>query len=295
MGKKKSKKPVPIKSSSAMKSRTLARKITTKFHQLTSKKHALKESDSEAISRIEEELIELGGRDAYQKASQLNTSIFSTSKWVWGKLSLTGKAFGRKVNASKPKERTPSKVLEIGAINTQLLDFTAKGLCETRAIDINSQSPRIEEANFLSADFEPGAQDAIVCSMVLNCVPNADLRGEMIKKIDRLMNVRGDVFVVVPLLCLTQSPHINKESYETIWKNLGYELREVRVTPKLHMIWGVKGKGGGNGDAAEEGDWRVGKGKMGGRNTFGINFSKDKESGDTKKEKEKKMKKSAKK
>ena len=55
--------------------------------------------------------------------------------------------------------------------------------CSSRAIDINSQSSRIEEANFLSADFEPGAQDAIVCSMVLNCVPNADLRGDMIKKV----------------------------------------------------------------------------------------------------------------
>ncbi|GMH58642.1 hypothetical protein TrST_g7223 [Triparma strigata] len=273
MSKKKSskKKVVPLKPpTKVLKSRTLARKITTKFHKLTSRKEA--EKDPKRIRELEEEIEEMGGRDAYQKASQLNTSIFSTSKWVWGKLSHTGRNFGvpsppspSPLASARPSKR-PLKILEIGAINTQLLTYTSKGNCDTLSIDLNSQSPQIQEANFLSPTFNPVQQDVIVCSMVLNCVPNARLRGEMINKINGLLPVGGEVFVVLPLLCLAQSQFINRKSYENIWIKLGYELKEIRVTPKLHMIWGVKRReGDGEG-------WKEGKGKVGGKNTFGIQF-----------------------
>ena len=72
MSKKKSskKKVVPLKPpTKVLKSRTLARKITTKFHKLTSRKEA--EKDPKRIRELEEEIEEMGGRDAYQKGEQL--------------------------------------------------------------------------------------------------------------------------------------------------------------------------------------------------------------------------------
>ena len=99
----------------------------------------------------------------------------------------------------------------------------------------------------------------------------------MINKINGLLPVGGEIFVVLPLLCLVQSQFINRkvrgkrkeqhivllygnvvltnagmQSYENIWIKLGYELKEIRVTPKLHMIWGVKrreGDGEGKGES----------------------------------------------
>ena len=104
----------------------------------------------------------------------------------------------------------------------------------------------------------------------------------MINKINGLLPVGGEVFVVLPLLCLAQSQFINRkvrgkrkegqhfifffdewknvvltnagmQSYENIWIKLGYELKEIRVTPKLHMIWGVKRR---EGDGEGEGGVR---------------------------------------
>ena len=61
------------------------------------------------------------------------------------------------------------KCLEVGAVNTQLLD--ARGL-ETRAVDLRSSHARIERADFF--DLAPAAAyDVVVCALVLNCVRRA--------------------------------------------------------------------------------------------------------------------------
>lgn len=103
-------------------------------------------------------------RGQYQEASIISTRHFQTSKWVMGRMQKYG---------LKPKkgEQKP-KVLEIGAINTQLV--SCKWLNAT-AIDLNSQSPRIKQADFfefpLSYDY-----DVLVSSMVINCVPGSKRR-----------------------------------------------------------------------------------------------------------------------
>ncbi|KAL7445805.1 hypothetical protein ACHAXM_011376, partial [Skeletonema potamos] len=42
------------------------------------------------VTKWKDKISEIGGREEYQRASQLNTSLFSTSKWVLGVLGRWG-------------------------------------------------------------------------------------------------------------------------------------------------------------------------------------------------------------
>ena len=89
---KRSKAPIPLAPPQVMKSRRLARITTTLFHKHTRERDlALKKGDREAAERAEDAIEAIGGREAYQKASQLNTSHHSTSKWAMGVLVCSSK------------------------------------------------------------------------------------------------------------------------------------------------------------------------------------------------------------
>ena len=75
----------------------------------------------------------MGGVEAYQRASVFNTALHSTSRWVLRRMRANGMLNGP----------TEPAVLEVGAINTQLLD--APGV-RVRALDLHSSDPRIEQA-----------------------------------------------------------------------------------------------------------------------------------------------------
>ena len=110
--------------------------------------------------RLERQLDSLGGRQAYQEASVLTTARHRTCKWVFAVLT--------KLGMRPRKNQSPLRVLEIGAVNTQLLSVP---WLDVRAIDIKSQHPRIEQVDFF--DVPPNAdKDVVVCAMVL------ELRGE---------------------------------------------------------------------------------------------------------------------
>ena len=143
----------------------------------------------------------MGGVAAYQAASALNTKLNSTSRWVQRALR----------RSPIPGAASPNRVLEIGAVNTQLLD--AQDL-EVRAIDLHSSDPRIEQCDFFSlahggeADTSSGATrlyDAVVCSMVLNCVPHERRRFEMLVGIRAQLREGGKAFVTLPRSCLDHS------------------------------------------------------------------------------------------
>ena len=73
---------------------------------------------------------------------------------------------------SKASPRRNLRLLEVGAINTQLLDAASKpGVrLSVRALDLRSTDPRIEAADFSALPVpEPPEHDALMCSMVLNC------------------------------------------------------------------------------------------------------------------------------
>jgi 2-polyprenyl-3-methyl-5-hydroxy-6-metoxy-1,4-benzoquinol methylase len=60
-----------------------------------------------------------------------------------------------------------------------------------------NRHPSIQEVDFF--EFEPlKPYDVVVLAMVLNCVENAEQRGEMLLKIRKLTNPDGLLFLVLP-------------------------------------------------------------------------------------------------
>jgi len=165
----------------------------------------------------------MGGVKAYQQASALNTSLFSTSRWVVQRMRAHG-LLGDGCATPEPS------ILEVGAVNTQLLD--TPGIC-TRAIDLHSTSPRIEQVDFFSLphggelDVASGVSrtyDVVVCSMVLNCVPDARRRFEMLIGLRAQLRKGGLCFVIIPRTCLTHSYAVTEETFVDC-------LRAVGLTP----------------------------------------------------------------
>ncbi|CAM9326729.1 unnamed protein product [Hapterophycus canaliculatus] len=78
-------KPIPLVPP-AVRSRKKARQIVTNFHRLTKEADEVasgRATDKEdRLKRVERELEEMGGRQAYQSASLLSVSFHNTSKWV---------------------------------------------------------------------------------------------------------------------------------------------------------------------------------------------------------------------
>jgi len=243
-----------------MKSRKRARQVTTQFHTLTHQRaQAVLQKDSLKIQQIDQELHAMGGRNEYQRASQLSTSFHSTSKWVLGHLARLGWLHGIKSQTQQEENSTDSspqstrrrrrtRILEVGAINTELLDAAAettptgeaKHCIDVRAIDLHSMEERIEEADFLSLPFTSTSvserYDAIVCSMVINCVPTPTDRGKMIVKLFQHLRPGGLLFLTLPKYCLTKSAFVTMEVFEQMLGRrggIGFDIHETKQSPKV--------------------------------------------------------------
>jgi 25S rRNA (adenine2142-N1)-methyltransferase len=133
--------------------------VTTQFHKLTRQRdQASEEGDETRAQELTRAIDDLGGRAEYQRASQVSTSFFSTSKWVLGYLSRNGWIHGRPLSRCctgvdqrgrdqptsdtedalrgsegelqrsprneqrKRVERRPTRILEVGAVNLELFN-----------------------------------------------------------------------------------------------------------------------------------------------------------------------------
>lgn len=211
-----------------IKSRRKARQVTTNFHRLTHELDRLErqglkdiETHKQRIAAINEQLSKLGGRQAYQDASILSTSFHRTSKWVFQLLT----RFGLRPKAKQP----PLPVLEVGAINTQLLSCP---WLNVRAIDLNSRHVRIEQCDFFSLK-PAGEFEIVVSSMVLNCVPGADKRGQMLRMYRQHLKEGGLLFLMLPLLCLRHSQFMTYSRFTNILEAVGFRVRETKESPKV--------------------------------------------------------------
>lgn len=218
-------KPVHGVQDNSVKSRRQARKVTSAYHRLQNE--IASSTDRKRILELQSQLIDAGGVDRYQQASVISTSHFKTSRWVVRSLfQLQSFDSKRRLNA-----------LEVGAINTQL--HACKHL-STRSIDLNSQHPLIEEIDFF--DIEPRADyDVVVCSMVINCVPLPEKRGEMLARLKGHLKATGILFLVIPTRCMTSRHVGGVSSFMALLGLLG--LQEVehdslvkKETPKLSFF-----------------------------------------------------------
>jgi 25S rRNA (adenine2142-N1)-methyltransferase len=220
------------------KSRKRARQVTTFFHKYTrQKEEAFNRGDHATVERIERQLEEMGGRREYQRASQISTSHHSTSKWVLGYLDRKGWLYGIKEDNGK-KARRPTRLLEVGAINAELLSAAknVKYRLTVRAIDLHSAQEGIEEADFLTLPVvrDPAMRyDVVVCSMVLNCVTSPVDRGDMLAKWHHHLRPGGHLFLTIPLSCLTLSPTMDEQRFLQLLQIVGLEIQETKKSPKI--------------------------------------------------------------
>jgi 25S rRNA (adenine2142-N1)-methyltransferase len=297
---KKRTKPQPLAPPphTSLRSRKRARQVTTLFHKYSQKRDEAiararagnpRSSDQNAlladVKKWDGKLAEIGGREEYQRASQLNTSLFSTSKWVLGVLGRWGWLDGLPIkdgkdsqddNNSQAKQckknarRRDVRLLEIGAINTQLLDAAARtrvqkvkqnGSSEqiehtqtlqtsriervhrlnVNAIDIRSTDSRIQQIDFFDYPLPDAIQnalpyDVLVNSMVINCVTTPEQRGRMLQLCYHQLRPGGVLFLTLPKLCINQSKFITCKHFEDILMNgVGFEILDevAKESPKL--------------------------------------------------------------
>lgn len=228
---------------------------------------AIAQGDTEAVKRCDQELTAIGGREEYQKASQLSTSFHSTSKWVIGTLAKTGWLYGiqlknTEANAladdqkKQKRQRRPTRLLEVGAINTELLDAAGEEVpskddpnvsirkykLSVRAIDINSMEKRIEEQDFLTLPFSSDDVsqrfDVIVCSMVLNCVTTSLDRGKMLARLYHHLRPGGRLFLTIPKFCLTKSAFLTSEIFVKMLGTggVGFTVDETKESPRISFF-----------------------------------------------------------
>lgn len=304
MAKKRKPQPLAPPPQSALRSRKRARQVTTLFHKYSQKLEAAlarartggckidcsssdvqaeNESTSagqrallEEVKKWDGKLKEIGGREEYQRASQMNTSLFSTSKWVLGVLGKWGWLDGlpnehsqtsndKSTKKSKNIPRRDTRLLEIGAINAQLLDAAARTRMNSKqdekpervhrldvqAIDIRSTNDRIQQIDFFDYPlpendtaqndaecliYSHAPYDVLVNSMVINCVTSPDQRGKMLSLCYQQLRPGGVLFLILPKLCLKQSKFMTCTYFEQLLKDgLGFELLDecAKDSPKL--------------------------------------------------------------
>jgi len=208
---------------SPSRSLAVARQATSTFHQLTHELARAREA-GEATEALEAALNEAGGRAAYQAASVLTTGRHRTASFVFSVLT--------RLNLRPSSREPPLPLLEVGAVNLQL---SAIPWLATRAIDLRSTNPRIEQRDFFTLP-PRAAYRVVVCAMVLNCVPSAPLRGRMLLGMRAHLRLGGLVFIMLPLRCLTHSPYMDEAHFEAALAVAGFAVVERKLSPKV-FFW----------------------------------------------------------
>lgn len=124
-------------------------------------------------------------------------------------------------------------------------------------IDLNSQGPGIEKQDFMERPLPATDNerfDIISLSLVLNYVPDAPGRGEMLKRITKFLRentVKTEnsppalpaLFFVLPLPCVDNSRYLDEQLLLRIMSNLGFTMTNSKNTSKLcyyMFVWTQK-------------------------------------------------------
>jgi 25S rRNA (adenine2142-N1)-methyltransferase len=255
--------PPPTLSSKA--TRTLIRQHHT---LLKSHASALASNDDTKAAALAAALSASGGLERYQHASTLGQS--SPRGGDSSRLLVTwlGAEFSATYAAG-----LPLRILEIGALSVSNACSRVKGL-EVQRIDLHSQDPGIREIDFMEL-LLPGIEaekfHLVSLSLVLNFVPEASARGEMLRRIPQFLqttstNFPSYLFFVLPLPCIENARYMDESRLEAIMGSLGFTIDRVKKTAKLYYsLWRYKA---GTAEEKTFAKKEVRKGR--GRNNFAI-------------------------
>ncbi|KAF2789160.1 hypothetical protein K505DRAFT_328437 [Melanomma pulvis-pyrius CBS 109.77] len=244
---------------SSKRSRTIIRE----HHRLEKERAiALKKGDVKLANDIKEAIEKNGGIEGYQAASKQGQSKDrggDSSKLLVEWLQ-HAKVLKSDISISKDEpnlikrcphgsgsSNIPYRLLEIGALSTQNAISKFPKLIDVTRIDLNSQGDGIEQQDFMkrplpSSDNEKF--DIVSLSLVVNFVPEAVQRGEMLKRVARFLrskeppieseeSVLPALFLVLPLSCVANSRYMDEDLLVQIMHNLGFVLTNRKKTSKL--------------------------------------------------------------
>ncbi|KAI0527934.1 putative methyltransferase-domain-containing protein [Xylaria bambusicola] len=236
--------PPTIKKSKSI-SRKATRGLINTIHQLEKKKaQAVAKGDKASETKIEAEISALGGIQKYQQASlqgQRNDRGGDSSRVLMEWLKPKFHASGLTADGSV-------RMLEVGALSTTN-ECSKSGFFDMERIDLNSQGDGIIQQDFMKRPLPTDGTetfDIISLSLVLNFVPDAQGRGEMLlRTLDFLKPHTASshdafpcLFLVLPAPCVTNSRYMNEALLEMIMNTLGYVKNHSKVTQKLvYYLW----------------------------------------------------------
>ncbi len=235
----------PTRSISSKATRTLIRTHHTLEKQ---KAKALANGDTAMAAALQRQIDSQGGIESYQRASllgQANHRGGDSSKILMEWLEPAIPDF--KDEATKGQ---PARMLEVGALSVTNACSRSR-LFEVERIDLNSQADGIKQQDFMERPLPRDGKeqfDIISLSLVLNYVPDAAMRGEMLLQTLKFLKMRHhpkalqgflpSLFLVLPAPCVTNSRYLDEARLEAIMKSIGYIKVEKKLSNKLvYYLW----------------------------------------------------------
>lgn len=268
----------PSASLSSKATRTLIRSHHRLHKGLTK---ATADGDTVTASDIQAQIERQGGLQAYQAASitgQKNERGGDSSRVLMEWLAPLNKGLLR--------DECKLRMLEVGALRTDNACSRCSFLDVTR-IDLHAQTVGILQEDFNLRPLPESEQDrfdVISLSLVLNYVPDAAGRGNMLKRTCSFLRApecQGDpliedlfpsLFLVLPAPCVNNSRYSTEKRLTDIMASLGFMMIRRKMSAKLvYYLWRWKwvaegGKVVGKGNAFRKEEIRPG----GKRNNFAI-------------------------
>ncbi|KAF4545234.1 Mitochondrial inner membrane translocase protein [Lasiodiplodia theobromae] len=234
--------------------------IIRTHHQLQ-KAHAqaVKAGDHAKAAEIQKKIDEQGGLKTYQAASitgQSSERGGDSSRVLVDWLQELGLPSAYRETERGDVEGRKCKLLEVGALSTENACSKRRYLAVER-IDLHSQAPGILQQDFMERPLAASDKerfDIISLSLVLNYVPDAEGRGEMLKRTRTFLRRTRDLdhdgaalaadlptpclFLVLPAPCVTNSRYLDRQRLEQIMNSLGYVMLREKITAKLiYQLW----------------------------------------------------------
>lgn len=244
------------KSQASLSAKATATIIRT-HHQLQ-KAHAqaVKAGDHAKATEIQKQIDEQGGLKKYQVASitgQSSERGGDSSRVLVDWLQELGLPPAYKKAEKGETREDKCKLLEVGALSTENA-CSKRGYLDVERIDLHSQAPGILQQDFMKRPLVKSDKDRfdiISLSLVLNYVPDAEGRGEMLKRTCTFLRRPQNqekispaelpipcLFLVLPAPCVTNSRYLDRKRLEQIMNSLGYVRLREKVTAKLcYQLW----------------------------------------------------------
>ncbi|WPH00723.1 Hypothetical protein R9X50_00355300 [Acrodontium crateriforme] len=228
------------------------RTVINKLHQINKQLVRAKSAGNEAqVKDLQTQVDALGGLPRYQQASIQGQSI---ERGGDSSLVLMQWLKDAGVVGQLKTSHARLKLLEVGALSIKNACATS-GIFDVQRIDLHSQADGILQQDFMERPIPQTGEEKfhiISLSLVLNFVPDAEGRGEMLRRTCQFLerNQIGDgssetaathypsLFLVLPAPCVTNSRYMDEKRLTLLMAHLGYSLIQRKQTTKLvYYLW----------------------------------------------------------